>query len=464
MHQGVKVLVVGGGGREHTLVSTLARSRWRPKLYAAPGNAGIAAEAEIVPISADSPEGIARLVELARVEGIELTVVGPELPLVLGIADRFQEAGLRVVGPSAAAARLEGSKSFAKEFLKRRGIPSADFQVFSDPEEARRHLESRSMPAVVKADGLAAGKGVIVARERDEALRAVERILVERCFGDAGAQVVVEDFLEGREMSLMVLSDGVEFIPLETALDYKAAFDGDQGPNTGGMGSYSPCLALGSPLVQRILRSVIRPTLDGMQAEGAPFRGFLYAGLMLTQVGPRVLEFNVRLGDPETQVILSRLRSDLVDLLFDAVSEGGLAQRYLVWDPRPAVCVVATSGGYPGDYAKGLAIAGLDEAEGDSEDIKVYHAGTARSPEGNVVTSGGRVLGVTALGADVEEARASAYDAMAKLHFDGIRYRTDIALSPAGSEPTPTPQPAAQSPQPAADEALVIEEGGDLGP
>jgi phosphoribosylamine--glycine ligase len=432
-----KVLVVGGGGREHALVSALAASPSRPAVYCAPGNAGIAAEAEIVELSPDSAVGIERLLEFARSSAIDLTVVGPEAPLVLGIADRFEEAGLAVFGPPAAGARLEGSKSFTKEFLARHHIATAAFEVFEEAADARRHVESCPLPVVLKADGLAAGKGVIVARERREALEAVDAILLERRFGEAGRKLVVEEFLEGAELSLMVITDGSSYLPLETAQDYTAAYDGGLGPNTGGMGAFSPHRPLGEPAMQRVLQSVIRPTLAGLREEGIAFRGVLYAGLMLTRGGPRVLEFNVRLGDPETQPILYRLRSDFLAVVTAALAgteappDETLARQVLEWDPRPAVCVVAASGGYPGSYRKGLRIEGFDAAFQSTPpgELKIFHAGTARGPSGEVVTAGGRVLGVTALGATREEARRRAYRALEEIRFEGMSYRRDIAAA-----------------------------------
>ncbi len=424
-----RVLVVGSGGREHAIVSALARSPSKPVVFCAPGNGGIAQDAQIVDISVDSPESIDRLLAFAQSDAIDLTVVGPETPLVMGIVDRFEAAGQRIFGPPASGARLEGSKCFTKEFLARHNIPTAPFRIFDDADEARRHVENGPIPVVLKADGLAAGKGVIVARERQEALNAVDAILVERRFGAAGDRLLVEECLEGSEISLLVVTDGDHYIPLETAQDYKPAFDGNQGPNTGGMGSYSPYLSLGDPTMQRILEVIIRPTLDGLRDEGVAFRGLLYAGLMLTNTGPQVLEFNVRFGDPETQPILTRLRTDLLELFEAAVTPGALARFTLEWDPRPAVCVVAASGGYPGSYEKGLPITGLDEATAGvpGTELEVYHAGTARGTGGQTVTTGGRVLGVTCIGETREAAREKAYAALAKIHFDGIRYRRDIA-------------------------------------
>ncbi|MCZ6794847.1 MAG: phosphoribosylamine--glycine ligase [Planctomycetota bacterium] len=424
-----KVLVVGSGGREHAIVHSLAHSRAKPEVFCAPGNGGIASEATCVDLPASSPEDLDRLVDFVASNGIELTVVGPEAPLVLGLVDRLEAAGLRAFGPPAAGARLEGSKCFTKEFLARHDIPTAPFRIFDDAEEARTFVRDHSLPLVLKADGLAAGKGVIVAREREEALGAVDAILVERRFGDAGRRLLVEECLEGSEISLLVVTDGEHYVPLETAQDYKPAFDGNTGPNTGGMGAYSPYLSLGDPQVQEILERVVRPTLDGLRDEGLPFRGVLYAGLMLTSDGPRVLEFNVRFGDPEAQPILSRLRTDVLDLFEATVSPGGLARFVLDWDPRAAVCVVAASAGYPGSYTTGKRISGLDEAmlSVPSSELTIYHAATKLEPAGGLVTSGGRVLGVTALGESREAARRTAYAALEPIHFEGMRYRNDIA-------------------------------------
>lgn len=427
-----KALVIGSGGREHAIVSALNRSPTQPEVICAPGNGGIAKEARTVEINAAAPEDLDRLVEFARQEKIDITIVGPEAPLVLGVVDRFEAAGLNVFGPPASGARLEGSKCFMKEFFVRHGIPTASFKIFDTPDEARRYVETCPIPTVVKADGLAAGKGVIVCRERQEALDAVDAIMVERRFGEAGSRAIVEECLEGDEISILVVTDGTDFIPLETAQDYKPAFDGGLGPNTGGMGSYSPYLSLGSKTVQRAIEDIISPSISGLRAESIPFRGVLYAGLMLTDSGPKILEYNVRFGDPETQPILSRLRTDIYRLFEATVSEAGLARFTLDWDDRAAVCVVAASGGYPGPYAKGHVISGLEEAEAVSTDgsVKVFHAGTGLDADGRVVTAGGRVLGITALGDTQEEARTTAYAAAGKIRFEGMRSRSDIAAAP----------------------------------
>jgi phosphoribosylamine--glycine ligase len=420
-----KVLVIGGGGREHALVSAICRSPQNPKVYCAPGNAGIAAEAECVPIGSDSADDLQRLVEFAKSESIDLTIVGPEVPLVLGIVDLFQREDLKIFGPPGEGAQLEGSKIFCKEFLDRNRIPTAPYEIFDDADAALQHIEERDAPMVVKADGLAAGKGVIVARDKETARDAIRSIMVDKNFGAAGDRVIIEDCLTGSEISVMIVTDGTSYVPLETAQDYKPAFDGNEGPNTGGMGAYSPYYRLGDPTVQQIIQNIVRRTVDGLSREGLRFHGILYAGVMLTADGPQTLEYNVRFGDPETQPILSRLRSDIVALFEAACEEDGLSRVSLDWDPRPAVCVVATSAGYPGSYEKGQPINGLDAANA-IEDVSVYHAGTKLSENGECVTSGGRVLGVTALGVDRDEARARAYEALGKIHFDGLQHRNDI--------------------------------------
>jgi phosphoribosylamine--glycine ligase len=431
----MKVLVLGGGGREHALAWKLRGSKRIREVWCAPGNGGIGRDVQLAPFSADTPEGIAAAIEFARRNAVDLTVVGPEAPLVLGVVDRFQAAGLRVFGPTKAAAQLEGSKCFTKEFLARHGIPTAKFRNFDDPEEARRALDGSSFPLVIKADGLAAGKGVVIAQDRRSAQESIERIMVERVFGDAGSRIVLEEFLAGRELTLIVITDGETVLPLETAQDYKTIFDGQRGPNTGGMGSYSPNLPLTDPLVQKVVESILAPTLEGLRRDGTPFRGALYAGIMLTRDGPQLLEYNVRFGDPEIQSILLRLRTDLADVL-EACLEGRLSRIRLDWDPRPAVCVVAASRGYPGTFDKGHPITGLDAAERpsrglspESADLKVFVAGArARGPGEPLETSGGRVLGVTVLGRDRADARRRAYDAMGRIHFEGMHYRRDIAL------------------------------------
>lgn len=423
----MRVLVVGGGGREHALSAAILRSPTLGKLYVAPGNAGIAQVAECVPISADDTEALAAF---ARENSIDLTVVGPEAPLVAGIVDRFQRDGLRIFGPSKKAARLEGSKVFTKDLCRKSGVPTGGYRVFHDPVRAIRHVDAIEIfPVVLKADGLAAGKGVIVAKNRDEAAAAVRELMVGGSFGDAGKTLVIEEFLQGTEASLLALVDGRSFTLLEPARDHKAAHDGDSGPNTGGMGAVSPVRRVDAAVRDQVEREILIPVIHAMGRLGSPFKGFLYAGLMLTQNGPKVLEFNVRLGDPETQVILPRLKSDLVRLL--ALAADGKMEEAgpLDWDPRPACGVVLSSGGYPGKYDVGFPILGLDQAAACS-DTEVYHAGTTQSG-GEVLTAGGRVLCVTSLGKDLDAARKRAYEAVTKIRFQGAYYRGDIGRAEA---------------------------------
>lgn len=428
MNEKKSVLVVGSGGREHTIVSAIARSPSGPEIYCAPGNAGISTEAQCVDIGG---EDIAKLLEFAREKSIDLTIVGPEAPLVAGIVDLFESEGLKIFGPGRGGAQLEGSKIFCKEFLCRHGIPTAAFEVFDDSESALAHVNERPLPMVVKADGLAAGKGVIVAHDRATAAEAVKDIMVARSFGEAGARVLIEDCLSGSEISIMALTDGTNYLPLETAQDYKPAFDGNEGPNTGGMGSYSPYYSLGDPLVQDILDRVIRRTVEGLAQEKLPFKGVLYAGIMLTEEGPMVLEYNARFGDPETQSILSRLKTDPLAVFEAASVPGGLENLVLEWDERDAVCIVAASEGYPGSYEQGIPIEGLEPTNGDAQEtgLWVYHAGTRLGDSGEILTAGGRVLGITALGEDRDAARAKAYEALGSISFEGLHSRSDIGLT-----------------------------------
>lgn len=415
------VLVVGGGGREHALAWKLAQSARVARVLVAPGNAGTASEdrVENVAVGAQDIDG---LVALARERAVGLTVVGPEAPLVAGIADRFAEAGLRAFGPSAAAARLEGSKAFTKAFLASHRIPTAQFAEFTDADAAEAYVRDMGAPIVIKADGLAAGKGVSVARTEAEALAAVSEMLSGRAFGNAGRRIVVEEFLEGEEASFICVVGGDEVVALASSQDHKAACDGDTGPNTGGMGAYSPAPVVDAQVHERIMHDVIQPTVKGLAAAGTPYTGFLYAGLMIDATGaPSVIEFNCRLGDPEAQPILLRLRSDLLDLL-EASLDGGLADARPVWDDRAALGVVMAAEGYPGHYARGHPIEGLGM---DMPGTRVFHAGTAMDGS-RVVTSGGRVLCVCGLGRDVREAHRRAYDRAAAIRWPGARHRRDI--------------------------------------
>jgi len=416
----VKVLVVGGGGREHALVWKLRQSPLVRKVYAAPGNAGIAELAECADISVTD---IRLLADFAERHGIDLTVVGPELPLTMGIVDEFERRGLRIFGPGREAAALEGSKVFAKRFMKRHGIPTGYHQEFDRAEDARRYIREVGAPTVVKADGLAAGKGVVVCRTVEEALDAVSLMMEARAFGDAGNQVVVEEFLHGEEVSFLAFTDGTTVLPLPAAQDHKAALDHDRGPNTGGMGAYSPAPVLSEAVQRKVMERILVPTVKGMAAEGRPYRGVLYAGLMIHDGEPRTLEFNARLGDPEAQVLLARMASDLAPVL-EAAVDGQLHEAQIAWRPDPAVCVVMAAAGYPGSFEKGKPIAGL-RAAARLKDVVVFHAGTALH-QGQVVTAGGRVLGVTAWGKDLATAIEKAYRSVGKIHWDGVHYRTDI--------------------------------------
>ncbi|MFY9140268.1 MAG: phosphoribosylamine--glycine ligase [Thermacetogeniaceae bacterium] len=415
----MKVLVVGGGGREHTLVWKLKQSSHVDKIYCAPGNGGIAGDAECVPLAAEDLHGLA---DFAQEQRINLTVVGPEAPLAAGIVDLFKSRGLKVFGPDAKAARLEGSKVFAKEKMTRYGVPTAAYRVFYDAAAALEFVRELNRPCVVKADGLAAGKGVIIAKNREEAEQAVRLIMEERAFGDAGKAVVVEQLLQGEEVSVLAFTDGKTIKTLAASQDHKRVFDGDEGPNTGGMGAYSPPPVYTSDLHEKAVKDILEPVIYGLADDGIKYKGVIYAGLMVTSEGPYVLEFNCRFGDPETQVVVPRLKSDLLEVM-NAVIEERLDEVELEWDPRAAVCVVAASGGYPGAYEKGKVITGLDELPSD---ILVFHAGTALS-DGKLVTSGGRVLGITGFGATIEEAVKRVYSGVEKIYFEGIHYRRDIA-------------------------------------
>ena len=416
----MKVLVVGGGGREHALVWKIAQSPRVKKVYCAPGNAGIAQLAECLSISA---EDVKSLVARAEKERIDLTVVGPEAPLTLGIVEAFKEKGMRIFGPIQKAAEIEGSKAFTKELMKKYGIPTGDSETFTDHGAAVKYVKGKGMPLVVKADGLAAGKGVIICRKMEEALSALDLIMGRKAFGAAGAKVLVEEFLEGEEASFLAFTDGEAVLPLPTSQDHKAISDNDQGPNTGGMGAYSPAPVVNEKVHRDAMEKVMIPTVRGMAREGRKYQGVLYAGLMIKDEKVKVLEFNARLGDPEAQPLLMRLKGDLVPIL-EATIDGKLAGRKMDLEERSSVCVVMASGGYPGSYEKGKIISGLEDAA-KVRDAFVFHAGTAIK-EGKVVTSGGRVLGVTALGNGIREAIGKAYEAVAKISWEGAYYRRDI--------------------------------------
>ena len=422
----MKVLVVGGGGREHALVWKIAQSPLVTQVFCAPGNPGTADLALNLPIRVDE---IDKLLGFAKSEGIDLTVVGPEQPLSLGIVDLFQEYGLKVFGPSRSAARIEASKAFSKDLMQKYQIPTAAYGVFTEVDPALAFIRQTGAPIVVKADGLAAGKGVVVAQTIEEANNAVREMLTGNAFGDAGSRVVIEEFLEGEEASFLVITDGKEVISLASAQDHKAIFDGDQGPNTGGMGAYSPAPVVTTQVHAAAMEQVVQRAVDGMAAEGCPYRGILYAGLMIKDGQVKTLEFNARFGDPECQPLLMRMKSDLVPLLL-AVAEGSLAGRFIEWYDQAAVCVVMAAEGYPGDYPKGDAITGIEAAE-EFEQVKVFHAGTAEK-DGAVVTAGGRVLGVTALGEDVAAAIAQAYRAVDRISWRGVQFRSDIGKKALG--------------------------------
>jgi phosphoribosylamine--glycine ligase len=418
----MKILVVGSGGREHALCWAIAASPLCEKLWCAPGNAGIAQEAECVAIAADD---IDALVGFAERESVDLVVVGPEQPLVMGLVDRLQEKGIRAFGPRAAAAELEGSKGFMKDICAKYDIPTAAYGRFTNIDEAKTFIREHGVPIVVKADGLAAGKGVTVAQTIDEALNAAEDALVEGQFGTAGAEIVIEEFLEGEEISVFALCDGKTALPLASAQDHKAVYDGDKGPNTGGMGAYSPAPAMTDELLAQVMKTIVQPTIDGMAAEGRPYSGVLFAGLMLTKDGAKLLEHNVRFGDPECQVLMMRLKSDLVGALI-ATADGELASFDLRWYDDAALTVVMAAEGYPGSYEKGTEIEGVDAAEDADENVTIFHAGTKRGDGGELLAVGGRVLNVTALGRTVGEAQARAYEAVDRIDWPQGFCRRDI--------------------------------------
>jgi phosphoribosylamine--glycine ligase len=418
----MKVLVIGGGGREHALVWKLRQSRKVSEIYCAPGNGGIVQEAQVVPIAVNQIEELAGF---SRQHAIGLTVVGPELPLTLGIVDFFEAQRLPILGPTQAAARLEGSKIFAKEFMQRHHIPTAAYAKTASAAEAAQIVRrpATKFPLVVKADGLAAGKGVIIAQSLEAADHAIQQLMQTRILGSAGEQIVIEEFLPGEEASFLVFSDGLHALPMVPSQDHKRAYDDDEGPNTGGMGAYSADWILTADQHRQVMDRIVMPTLAGMAAEGMPYRGILYVGLMLTAEGPKVVEYNVRMGDPETQPVLFRMQSDLVEVC-EAIQEQRLDQIRLEWDPQCSLCIVLASGGYPGKYQSGKIISGIAEAE-SLADVKVFHAGTAL--EGSQVASaGGRVLGITARGPSIKAARDLAYQAAQKIHFEHMHYRHDI--------------------------------------
>ncbi len=415
----MKILVVGSGGREHALVWKLKQSSRVTEIFCAPGNAGIAPIATCVDIGVNEIE---KMADFAKEKGIDLTVVGPEEPLTLGMVDHFTEHGLRAFGPTGSAAALEGSKVFTKDLMEKYQIPSGYYNVFTDRAEAVSYIEEKGAPIVVKADGLAAGKGVVVAQTIQEAIEAVDLIMVENAFGDAGKRVVVEEYLPGEEASFLAFTDGTTVVPLPSSQDHKAAFDGDKGPNTGGMGAYSPAPVVTKEIHDQAMEKVMIPTVRAMASEGRPYKGILYAGLMINDGVAKVLEFNVRFGDPECQPLLMRVKTDLVDII-EAVIDGKLDQMTIEIDERPTVCVVMASGGYPGSYDKGHVIEGLDAA--GSDEVVVFHAGTKMS-NGQVVTNGGRVLGVTSVADNLQEAINRAYKEVAKIHWEGFFYRKDI--------------------------------------
>jgi len=416
----MKVLVVGGGGREHALVWKIAQSPKVSKIYCAPGNAGISKQATVVPIKAND---LSELLDFALEEKIDLTVVGPEEPLTRGIVDLFESKGLFIFGASRKAAEIEGSKAFAKEMMKKYQIPTGAYEIFRDPKEAVAYIRRNGAPIVVKADGLAAGKGVIVCKTVEEAIHSVEKIMIEKIFGEAGNRVVIEEYLVGEEASYLAFTDGKTILPMASSQDHKPIFDGDEGPNTGGMGAYSPAPVVTEEVHERIMEKILRRIIYGMGEEGRIYKGVLYAGLMIHEGHPKVLEFNARFGDPETQPVLMRMKGDIVPIL-EACMRGNLSQYKIEWDSRASVCVVMASKGYPGNYEKGKTIRGLEEVS-HLEDVFVFHAGTALK-DSQMITNGGRVLGVTGLGEDIQRAIERTYQAVKRISWDGVHYRTDI--------------------------------------
>jgi len=418
----MKVLVIGGGGREHAIIWKLAQSKKVTEIYCAPGNAGIMEIASCVDISATDIEG---LLDFALKKAIDLTVVGMDDPLMLGVVDIFESKGLRIFGPRKNAAILEGSKVFAKDLMKKYNIPTAGYEVFEDPDLAKAYLKTCSYPTVLKADGLALGKGVLICETEEEALAGVDEIMISQKFGDAGKVMVVEEFMTGPEVSVLSFCDGEHVLPMVSAQDHKRAFDNDEGPNTGGMGTFSPSRYYTEDMHETAIKTIFEPSLKAMKAEGRSFTGIIFFGLMLTPQGIKVLEYNARFGDPEAQVVLPKLKTDLFDVL-EAAIDGRLDEIELEWDSRPTVCVVMASGGYPIAYEKGYTITGL-ELQKKKDDVVVFHAGTNKEDD-RVVTSGGRVLGVTAFGESMKDARKTAYDAVAEIEFEHKQYRTDIGI------------------------------------
>jgi phosphoribosylamine---glycine ligase len=416
----MQVLVIGGGGREHALVWKIKQSPRVEKIFCAPGNAGTEEIADNISIAADDIKG---LLEFALKQNIGLTVVGPEQPLVKGIIDQFEEKGLRIFGPNERAAELEGSKSFSKDIMKKYALPTAQYKTFNSADIAKKYIKIKNCPLVVKADGLAAGKGVLLCQTTDEALAAVDSIMGKRSFGEAGDQIVVEEFLEGEEVSVLAFCDGQTILLMDSAQDHKAAYDGDKGPNTGGMGAYSPAPIFTETMRQKVQDIIMFPMIRAMQQEGRPYKGILYAGLMLTKTGPQILEFNARFGDPETQPLLTRMNSDIVPI-FEACIDGTLDQCHLEWKNQSSVCVVMAAKGYPNSYDKGKPISGFKDAN-ELPGVMVFHAGTKKH-DGEVLTSGGRVLAVTATGDNLATAISRAYEAVEKIQWDGIHYRKDI--------------------------------------
>jgi len=420
----MKVLVIGSGGREHAIIWKLSQSRVVDRIYCAPGNAGISEISECIEVES---KNLSTFVDFVKYEWIDLTVVGPEEPLAKGIVDLFLKEGRKIIGPTKAGAQIEGSKVFAKEFMKRYKIPTAKYQVFNSYTYAAEYIRLKGAPIVIKADGLAAGKGVFIAKTHDEAMDALKLIMKEKVFGSAGDRVVIEECLQGQEVSYLVFTDGKTIIPMVTSKDHKRLLDNDEGPNTGGMGTFSPNPIITPELEKEILETVIQPTIMGLRAEGIIYKGILYAGLMIVNGKPYVLEFNCRFGDPETQVILPRLETDIIDI-FMSISEQRLSKVNVKWKDEASLCVILASHGYPGTYKKGIPISGLEMVK-RLKDVMVFHSGTGFDEEGKIVTNGGRVLGITALGQDLKDARNKAYSAIELIHFDGMQYRKDIGLT-----------------------------------